>query len=151
MLAREKKHLTEGAGEKPVKQQRKIIKSKNDVRRMIGPIGGTGDVELRIVGDATLIGRLESIATELGAQSVDVLSAASFPSEAVEEEFSDNLSGTILQGVRFREGLTQVDLSRKTGLPQRHISEMENGKRTIGKATARKLANAMKVDYRVFL
>jgi hypothetical protein len=31
------------------------------------------------------------------------------------------------------EGLNQMDLSKRTGIPQRHISEMENGKRPIGK------------------
>jgi plasmid maintenance system antidote protein VapI len=38
-----------------------------------------------------------------------------------------------------------------TGIPQRHISEMERGKRPIGKETAKKLAVALKTDYRVFL
>ena len=56
-----------------------------------------------------------------------------------------------LRGYRTRENLTQRELAEKTGVPQRHISEMENGKRTIGKETARKLAAALHVDYRVFL
>jgi len=47
--------------------------------------------------------------------------------------------------------LTQVALSEFTGIPRRHISEMENGKRPIGKMTANKLAEALNVDYRVFL
>jgi len=38
-----------------------------------------------------------------------------------------------------------------TGIPRRHISEMEHGKRPIGKETARRLAKALKCDYRVFL
>jgi transcriptional regulator with XRE-family HTH domain len=42
-------------------------------------------------------------------------------------------------------------LAEKTGIPQRHISEMENGKRTIGKERAKVLASALKTDYRVFL
>jgi len=56
-----------------------------------------------------------------------------------------------LCGYRTREGLTQRELADKTGIPQRHISEMENGKRPIGKETARKLAAVLNVDYRVFL
>ncbi len=56
-----------------------------------------------------------------------------------------------LCGYRTREGLTQRELAELTGIPQRHISEMENGKRPIGKETARKLATALNVDYRVFL
>jgi hypothetical protein len=39
----------------------------------------------------------------------------------------DRLPGVVLRGVRNREGLTQVELSRMTGIPQRHISEIENG------------------------
>jgi plasmid maintenance system antidote protein VapI len=44
-----------------------------------------------------------------------------------------------------------VQLSEMTGIPRRHISEMEHGKRPIGKETARKLAKALDCDYRVFL
>ena len=38
-----------------------------------------------------------------------------------------------------------------TGILRRHISEMENNKRSIGKASARKLADVLHADYRVFL
>ena len=64
----------------------------------------------------------------------------------------DNEPGTYLAGARHREGLTQRQLAEKTGIPQRHISEMENGKRGIGKERARKIAEALNVsDYRIFL
>jgi len=59
--------------------------------------------------------------------------------------------GQALKGARAKEGLTQRALADLTGLPQRHISEMETGRRPIGKQTARSLAQALKVDYRVFL
>ena len=61
------------------------------------------------------------------------------------------VSAGVLRGARGTAELTQVRLSEKTGIPQRHISEMERGKRPIGKETARKLAAALKTDYRVFL
>ena len=38
-----------------------------------------------------------------------------------------------------------------TGIPQRHISEMEHGKRPIGKERAKKLAKVLKVDYHILL
>ncbi|WP_240195076.1 helix-turn-helix domain-containing protein [Desulfobulbus rhabdoformis] len=63
----------------------------------------------------------------------------------------DNEPGIYLAGARHREGLTQRQLGEQSGIPQRHISEMENGKRTIGKENAKKLAAALKADYRVFL
>jgi DNA-binding XRE family transcriptional regulator len=62
-----------------------------------------------------------------------------------------NEQRTYLAGARQREGLTQRQLCEKSGIPQRHISEMENGKRAIGKETAKKLAAILNTDYRVFL
>ena len=57
-----------------------------------------------------------------------------------------------LRAYRTRENLTQQQLAELSGIPQHHISEMENGKRVIGKERARKLAQALHVsDYRVFL
>lgn len=57
-----------------------------------------------------------------------------------------------LRAYRTREGLTQKQLSEMTGIPQRHISEMENAKRGIGKERAKLLAKALHVsDYRVLL
>ena len=63
----------------------------------------------------------------------------------------DSIPSAILRGSRFKEELTQVQLSEITGIPRRHLSEMEHGKRPIGKETAKKLATALNCDYRVFL
>jgi transcriptional regulator with XRE-family HTH domain len=56
-----------------------------------------------------------------------------------------------LAAARHKKSLTQVTLSDITEIPRRHISEMENGKRPIGKKTAKKMAEVLDVDYRVFL
>jgi plasmid maintenance system antidote protein VapI len=56
-----------------------------------------------------------------------------------------------LRGARGRENLTQKQLAEITDIPQRHISEMEHGKRSIGKERAKKLAAALNCDYRLFL
>ena len=61
------------------------------------------------------------------------------------------LPGVALAGARAKEGLTQRELAQRLGLPQRHISEMERGKRSIGKEMAKRLAKALNIDYRVFL
>ncbi|MEN6469066.1 MAG: helix-turn-helix transcriptional regulator [Smithella sp.] len=71
--------------------------------------------------------------------------------EAYPDSTNEQLAGKALAGMRYREGLTQMQLATKTGIPQRHISEMENGKRTIGKKNAKLFAEALKTDYRVFL
>jgi DNA-binding XRE family transcriptional regulator len=61
------------------------------------------------------------------------------------------VSASVLRGARSKAEITQTRLSELTGIPQRHISEMERGKRPIGKESARKLATALSTDYRVFL
>ncbi len=63
----------------------------------------------------------------------------------------EQLPGVSLSGARGKEGMTQRELSKLTGIPQRHISEMENGKRPIGKETAKKLGKALNISYKVFL
>lgn len=68
-----------------------------------------------------------------------------------EETFPNRTPGTLLSGARCREGLTQAQLAEKTEINRRHISEMENDKRPIGKGNAKKLGDALGVDYRVFL
>ncbi len=67
-------------------------------------------------------------------------------------DLDENRAGTILRGARYREDMTQQDLSKRTGIQQAHLSAMENGTRPIGKMNAKKLAKALNVeDYRQFL
>ena len=61
----------------------------------------------------------------------------------------DELPATYLRGARYREDMTQAQLSEKTGIPIRHISEMENGKRPIGQKNARLLGDALSIDPRM--
>src|SRR5690242_7981150 len=62
---------------------------------------------------------------------------------------NDGIPSAVLRGSRVKEELTQIQLSEMTGIPRRHISEMEHGKRSIGRDTAKKLATALNCDYRV--
>ena len=60
--------------------------------------------------------------------------------------------GKALRIYRENAGLTQTALGeRMGGVPRQHISNMENGKRPIGKENAKRLAAALHVDYRAFL
>ncbi len=59
--------------------------------------------------------------------------------------------GVCLAGARHKEGLTQRQLSDMTNIPQRHISEMENGKRPIGKKNAKIFATVLNIDFRALL
>jgi len=62
-----------------------------------------------------------------------------------------SIPSSILRGARSKSAITQTRLSELSGIPQRHISDMEQGKRVIGKETAKRLAMALNLDYRMFL
>ncbi len=84
----------------------------------------------------------------------DSLKAAEERAYSVAEvfpEYTGREQEVALRAYRNREGLTQKQLSELTGIPQHHISEMENGKRSIGKERAKKLAEALHCDYRQLL
>lgn len=67
-------------------------------------------------------------------------------------EYSDEeMPGSCLRGARFKEGITQQRLADMVGIPQRHISMMENGKRPIGKEMAKRFGKALNIGYKVFL
>jgi len=53
--------------------------------------------------------------------------------------------GVCLKVERERKGNTQAELSAMTGIPQPHISQMERGRRPIGKKSAHQLAEALRV------
>lgn len=111
-------------------------------------------VEVRFRGSYGEIVKLRRMAqalkvkdiTEWGLEEKEV-----YDPEEVSPELAWNGGGVAIRGARGKEGLTQKQLSELTGIAQHHISEMENGKRPIGKDTARRLANALNIDYRVFL
>ena len=71
--------------------------------------------------------------------------------ECFPELCPEDLPGRSLRGARAKEGMTQRDLAQHTGIPQRHISEMENMKRPISKEMARRLSKVLNIDYKVFL
>ena len=103
---------------------------------------------IRFYGTPQTISRLRKYARSAGAIEA---SADSIPAEEVSPELLTNPHGVYLKGLRYREELTQVQLSELAGINRRHISEMESGKRPIGKANAKKLAEVLKADYRLFL
>lgn len=64
---------------------------------------------------------------------------------------ADQAPGIYLRGLRCREDLTQEEFASRVGIPRRHISEMENNKRPIGKHNARRIADVFNIDPRMFL
>lgn len=55
-------------------------------------------------------------------------------------------AGIVLRGARLREGISQKDLAKRCGISQENLSKMENGKRAIGKQTAKKIAKALRIS-----
>ena len=47
--------------------------------------------------------------------------------------------GALLKGLRAREGLTQLEFSERIGVTQSNLSNMENGRRPIGKIVAKRI------------
>jgi ribosome-binding protein aMBF1 (putative translation factor) len=77
----------------------------------------------------------------------------SVPIEDVLPALNDPVQGpaTALRGARLKENQTQTELANRLGCPQSWISDMEHGRRPIGKKMAQRLAKALNIDYRVFL
>jgi len=72
--------------------------------------------------------------------------------EAFKEEIEKySEEGLMLRGSRYKNSLTQKQVAEALGISQHHISEMENGKRTISKQMAQKFAELFHVNYRKFL
>lgn len=67
------------------------------------------------------------------------------------DSFPEKHPGVVLRGLRSRDNLTQSALAKKTDMLQSHISEMENGTRSIGKTIAKKFAQVFNTNYRIFL
>jgi len=65
--------------------------------------------------------------------------------------FAERTPANMLIGARGKESISQMQLSELTGIPRRHISDMENGRRPIGKQNAQKFGKALNINYRLFL
>jgi DNA-binding XRE family transcriptional regulator len=85
------------------------------------------------------------------AESIEAGDERTYSVAEVFPEYQGKEQQTAIRAYRHRENLTQRQLAELTGIPQRHISEMENGKRVIGKERARMLAKVLHADYRNFL
>ena len=70
---------------------------------------------------------------------------------SIEEVFPNFHPGDTLKGARLMHELTQAKLAAMIGVKASHISEMEKGKRPIGKEMAKRLAKALRTSYQVFL
>jgi len=96
---------------------------------------------------AKKLNEVKEVMASYGAEEADEL-IDTVPWKEVYPQFNASIA---LRAARKREGLTQKELSLAIGVKQSHISEMEKGKRPIGKELAKRLSKALNIDYRVFL
>lgn len=120
----------------------------------------TDTAEIRFIGKAEEIRKLRhcaekydlvEVTPELELEIAMVAGGTTSRAEEVFPELMTNRAGVAIRGYRSREGLTQKQLAAMTGIAQHHISAMENGKCSIGKDRAKKLAATLHCDYRRFL
>lgn len=110
-------------------------------------------VEVRFRGTVTSINKLRRTATALHVVDLSrqIPEKEFYTPEELSPELVTNRAGVCIRGGRGKEGLTQKQLAEQIGVAQHHISEMEHGKRPVGREMAKKLAEVLNVDYRVFL
>jgi DNA-binding XRE family transcriptional regulator len=69
----------------------------------------------------------------------------------VESVIGTSTPGSLLRGLRVREGITPKELVEKLGIQQHHMSEMEKGIRKINLEMAWRISKAYAISHRVFL
>ena len=119
----------------------------------------TDEVSMTFTGPITMMEQALEVMRSLGFEEAEPVAVnheveGSIPwreSSYFRDIKKDELPSVFLSGARYREGLTQVELAERSGIPRRHISEMENNKRPIGKVNARKLAEVLNIDPRRLL
>jgi len=79
------------------------------------------------------------------------LTEAVEPTVSRREAFPESTPGTVLRGARGLREMTQAALAARIGVHKTHISEMERGLRPIGKAMAKRLAEALNFPWKAFL
>jgi DNA-binding XRE family transcriptional regulator len=76
---------------------------------------------------------------------------AAGPSVPASEVFPESTPGARLRGARGLCSMTQKQLAARTGVSVPNLSAMENNRRPIGKAMAKKLGEALDFPYKAFL
>ena len=113
---------------------------QHDLRKVsVGPAGKTERVPLKNMTSPSIEKYLE-----------DELVPAQTLHDEIKQRYGEayRTPGYYLRLYRLRADLTQVQLAGQAGIRPRHLSEMENNKRSIDKTLARKLAHILDFDYR---
>ena len=73
------------------------------------------------------------------------------PNVSADRVFPESTPGKVLRGARGLKAMTQIQLAKLAGVRPAHISDMENGRRTISREMAKKLGRALDFPYKAFL
>jgi len=87
-------------------------------------------------------------------QSLIAYEEDSVPWREVYKDAFKKVGGEIpytIRAYRSGENMTQKKLAKLLKMPQGNISQIENGKRPVGKKLAKKLGKIFNVSYRMFL
>lgn len=60
-------------------------------------------------------------------------------------------AGALIKGLRYREGLNQIEFAKKIKITQADLSKIETGKRPVGKIIAKRVAAKFGINYRSLL
>jgi DNA-binding XRE family transcriptional regulator len=69
----------------------------------------------------------------------------------IEEVFPNLHAGHSIRGLRYREDMTQKQLAELVGISVQNLSNMEHGRRPIGKDMAKRFAKVLNADWRLLL
>jgi len=104
------------------------------------PSGKALTVADAIKGMLTLAGHK---VRRVNSEGEEVISAA--------EAFPDGSPAKALRGLRGKEDITQQELAERLGITQAMVSDMESGKSPISMKMAKRIAEAFRVPYKIFL
>lgn len=112
------------------------------------------EVQIKLEGKVLLFrdipsSKLKPIARALKAYSEEIIPWRDLAKERIKA--SGGESAYMVKSAREGAGLTQAQLADKLKIPQSNISQIETGKRSVGKNLAKRLAKIFNLDYRVFL
>jgi predicted transcriptional regulator len=116
------------------------VKEGQEVISLSVPAGKARTVADIIKGVLTLSGHK---VRRINSEGEEVVSAA--------EAFPDAGPGKALRGLRVKEDITQLELAERLGVTQTMISEMESGRRAISLKMAKRIGEAFKVPYKLFV
>jgi len=88
---------------------------------------------------------------ELADAVTRAIEGAAEPHLSLQRVFPEGGPETALRGARGLRGLTQAGLGTLIGVRASHISDMENGRRPIGKEMAKKLGQALDFPWKSFV